>query len=109
MEKLSTSQLDKQIKLIKKSEPLGSVTIGYETYLFPWDKAIEFMALFKHAEQLSNLYDEHKVEIHTVKERLELKPFDIEKYQLIKVAKLIGVSYKELIESQKEETNVAQP
>lgn len=90
-------------KLTKPKENMVLITLDYSTgLLLPFDDGVTYVKTFKNAEVLKSSYDNTATTIQPFDDELrKVSPFSYKKYQDIKVAQLMGISYKELLESKK--------
>ena len=88
----------KQVPTIKDN--LIGIVLDYSTMLvLPYEDGLAYLKALKNAEVIEYFYDTSKcIVIPITDERCKVSPFSAQKYQDIKVAQLMGISYKELLE-----------
>ena len=91
----------KQVQINKDN--LIGIVLDYSTMLvLPYEDGLAYLKALKNAEVLEYFYDNSKCKVIPITdEKFKVSPFSAQKYQDIKVAQLMGISYKELLERNK--------
>lgn len=91
----------KQVQTNKDN--LIGIVLDYSTMLvLPYEDGLAYIKALKNAEIIECFYDTTKCKVIPINdEKFKVSPFSAQKYQDIKVAQLMGISYKELLEENK--------
>jgi hypothetical protein len=77
-------------------------TLDYTQVLLPYDQGLVLLECLKNAEALKYAYNTEHTKIETFDgSNAKIGLFSYKQYQDIKVAQLMGISYKELLERNK--------
>lgn len=89
------------LKQLENTTKPNFIQIGFDygsVFILPYEDGVTLMKCLKNAEILLHNYDVEKVTIVPFNdERFTAKPFPYQKYQDIKVAQLMSISYKAYI------------
>lgn len=87
-------------QLAKPKDNMLVVDVDYSTrILLPYEDGFLFIKSLKHAEILKKSYDNSDTSIRPMNEDLlKTSAFSYKTYQDIKVAQLMGISYKDFLE-----------
>ena len=91
----------KQVQINKDN--LIGIVLDYSTMLvLPYEDGLAYLKALKNAEVLEYFYDNGKCKVIPITdEKYKFSPFSAKKDQDIKVAQLMGITYKELLERNK--------
>ena len=77
-------------------------TLDYTQVLLPYDQVLVLLGCLKNAEALESTYNTEHTKIKNFDgSSVKMGLFSYKQYQDIKVAQLMGISYKELLEGNK--------
>lgn len=92
---------DEALKQVSNTKDnLIGIVLDYSTMLvLPYEDGLAYLKALKNAEVIEYFYDTSKCKaIPITDEKFKVSPFSAQKYQDIKVAQLMGITYKELLE-----------
>lgn len=99
MAKQSTMTYEEALK-VKRNAPYAKVTIGYTELILPYEDGLALIGLLKSAEKLVNQYDNDKTRVVPIDANdVALHPESWQRITDIRVAALMGITYKELLDA----------
>ncbi len=93
---------DEALKQVQTNKDnLIGIVLDYSTMLvLSYEDGLAYLKALKNAEVIEYFYDNSKCMVMPITdEKFRVSPFSAQKYQDIKVAQLMGITYKELLES----------
>jgi hypothetical protein len=78
----------------------ATVTVGYRTFILPYNAAILLIKALANAERIEDGYSDEKIQIVPLsKDEWNIQPFSQKQYDDIKAAMLLDITYKEYKEN----------